>query len=443
MASLTILETSDAFSAEWERLAARLKVELFCTDEPANAVARPGFALLVACGGTEDRALDFLNQLNRLGADAPLFVGANPDHRLAVEVMKRGAGGYFALPADIQRLETDLRSRFERISAKAVDQPSTSYDFSAIVGEHPSLKEALRLTALVIPSSSATVLITGETGTGKELFARAIHDNGPRVGNPFVAVNCSAVPASLLESEFFGHEKGAFTDARATKPGLFEIGDGGTIFLDEISAMPFELQGKLLRFLETHELRRVGGVNERTVDVRVLAAANLDLPALVRDGGFREDLYYRLAVVRIELSPLRERGSDAVLLARHFLASISESYGGTSAHLTDAAIRAISDHTWPGNVRELRNAIERGILLSGAGAIGPEHLAIESGGTREPARETVGSPLPFPASMEELERAAARATLDRCNGNKSEAARLLGITRARLYRILERAQRAD
>ncbi len=444
MASLTILETSDAFSAEWEKLAARLEVELFRTEEPAEAVARPAIGLVVACGGTEDRSLDVLNQLNRLGAETPLFVGASPDHRLAVEIMKRGAGGYYALPADIESLETHLRSRVERITADAAERPSPAYDFSAIVGTHPSLQEALRLTALVIPSPSATVLITGETGTGKELFARAIHDNGPRASKAFVAVNCSAVPANLLESEFFGHEKGAFTDARATKPGLFEIGEGGTIFLDEISAMPYELQGKLLRFLETRELRRVGGVNERTVDVRVLAAANAELPALVRDGAFREDLYYRLAVVRIQLPPLRERGSDAVLLARHFVASIGESYGGAGTHLTEEAVRAISSHGWPGNVRELRNAIERGILLSSAREISPEHLAIESTPLVEPGQATTaGSPLPFPASMEQLESAAARAALDHCGGNKSEAARLLGITRARLYRMLERAQRTD
>jgi len=444
VASLTILETSDAFSAEWEALASRLQLELFRTRDAADAVARPGACIMVACGGAEAGAVDTLHLVTRLGGHDPLFVGAEKDHRLAVELMRRGAGGYFALPSDLGRLESEIERRVHESSERG-SAPASEYDFSAIVGTHPTIREAIRLAGLVIPSSSATVLITGETGTGKELFARAIHDNGPRARGPFVAVNCSAVPANLLESEFFGHEKGAFTDARAAKPGLFEIGDRGTVFLDEISAMPFELQGKLLRFLETRALRRVGGVSERTVDVRILAAANVGLPELVARGDFRADLYYRLAVVQIDLPPLRARGDDAVVLARHFLATLSEAYGEASATLTPAALRAISGHTWPGNVRELRNAIERGLLLSGGGAIEPSHLALgrmPGGPPVPPADLQSASPLPFPATMERLEAAAARATLEYCDGNKSEAARLLGITRARLYRMLERASEA-
>lgn len=444
VASLTILETSDAFSSEWGPLATRVGLEPFRTPNAADAVARPGTAIVVGCGGSEHGALEVLRELTRLGADGALFVGAQPDHRLAVELMRRGAGGYYALPGDMLRLEADLVTRRDHAAADAGPASANEYDFSTIIGTHPTIRAALRVAGLVIPSPTATVLITGETGTGKELVARAIHDNGPRSRRPFVAVNCSAIPANLLESEFFGHEKGAFTDARAAKPGLFEIGEGGTVFLDEISAMPFELQGKLLRFLESRELRRVGGVNERKVDVRILAAANVDLPALVKRGEFRDDLYYRLAVVQIELPPLRKRGSDGVLLARHFLATLADAYGESSGRLTPAALRAIERHRWPGNVRELRNAIERGLLLSGGGAIEPEHLAIDRSFAKRPAAEADRlSPLPFPATMDELEAAAARATLEHCGGNKSEAARVLGITRARLYRMLERAGESD
>ncbi|MFV1986991.1 MAG: sigma-54 interaction domain-containing protein [Gemmatimonadota bacterium] len=444
MASLTVLETSDSFSSVWTDLASRLGLDLFRTSDAAEAAARPAVAVIVACGGTESVVVDVLHRAARLGIEGPLIAGAEADHRLAVELMRRGAAGYYALPSDVGRLEAELTQLRDTSAGVDVGVPGpTEYDFSAIIGAHDSIAGALRLAEKVIPSSTATVLITGETGTGKELFARAIHDNGPRASKPFVAVNCSAIPSNLLESEFFGHEKGAFTDARAAKPGLFEIADGGTVFLDEISSMPFELQGKLLRFLETRELRRVGGLKSRIVDVRILAAANVDLRGMIQRREFREDLYYRLAVVRLELPPLRARGSDRTLLARHFLAELSETYGQHDSSLTSSALRAIERHPWPGNVRELRNAIERGLLFAGGQAIRPEHLAIEAvagAPAAAPGRGGAECPIPFPATIDELERAAAVATLALCEGNKSEAARVLGITRSRLYRLLERAR---
>ncbi len=446
MASLTVLETSDSFSSVWTDLAGRLGLDLFRTSDVTEAAARPAVAVIVACGGAESAAVDVLHRAARLGVEGPLIVGAEADHRLAVELMRRGAGGYYALPSDVGRLEAEIAQLRDAARIDGSVPGLTEYDFSAIIGSHDSILAALLLTEKIIPSPTATVLITGETGTGKELFARAIHDNGPRSRKPFVAVNCSAIPPNLLESEFFGHEKGAFTDARAAKPGLFEIADGGTVFLDEISAMPFELQGKLLRFLETRELRRVGGLKSRTVDVRILAAANVDLRGMIQRREFREDLYYRLAVVRLELPPLRARGSDRTLLARHFLAELSETYSQPDSALTPSALQAIERHAWPGNVRELRNAIERGLLLAGGQAIRPEHLAIEAV-TGAPAVASSGSgaesPIPFPATIDELERTAAVATLALCDGNKSEAARVLGITRSRLYRLLEKARISD
>ena len=436
---LVVILCSDAFEKLWGALAERLAVDLVTFDEPAAAAGIRAMTTILACGGREAEAVDRLLEINAAGIGPALVVGAEADNRLAVQLMRAGAGGYFALPGDASRLESELIAR--RSEARgAPSPPPDHFDFRAIIGEHASLKLALERTARVIPAADATVLILGETGTGKELFARAIHDNGPRARDPFVAVNCSAVPGNLLESELFGHEKGSFTDARTAKPGLFELADGGTIFLDEISSMPVELQGKLLRFLETRELRRVGGLKSKPVNVRVLAAANEDLRALMRSGAFREDLYYRLAVIPIALPPLRERGDDILTLAHHFLAKLSLTYGVDEPNFTREAIRTMVGHTWPGNVRELRNAVERGLLLSGGAPISPDHLALEGASmdAASPASDAWG-PLPFPATLEQIETAATLAMMKRCRGNKSEVARGLGITRSRLYRIIARA----
>ncbi len=323
--SIVVAGTAEAFSQVWAPLADRLGIELVREEAPGPVSGRGTVAVLLSCGGQEEGAIELLHEAARAGIDGPLVVGAVEDHRLAVELMKRGAGGYYALPGDVERLEQDLGRRIEglgvRVSGEALETfQQNAYDFGAILGEDESLRSALDRAARVIPGGRATIMITGDTGTGKELLAQAIHYNGPRSGQPFVPVNCSAIPANLLESELFGHERGAFTDARAAKPGLFEVADGGTLFLDEVATLPIELQGKLLRVLETMEVRRLGGVRDTKVDVRILAAANVDLAGEVRDGRFREDLFYRLAVITIRLPPLRERGDDPILLARHFLA---------------------------------------------------------------------------------------------------------------------------
>lgn len=440
---LIVILCSDAFAKLWSALAERLNAELVTFDEPSAAAGVRGMATILACGGQEQAALARLHELSRAGVGPAIVVGAEADHRLAVQLMRAGAEAYFALPGDASRLESELISRYAGAQEEAEPPPTDEFDFSAIIGEHDSLKAALDLTARVIPGGRATVLILGETGTGKELFARAIHDNGPRAREPFVAINCSAIPGTLLESELFGHEKGSFTDARTAKPGLFELADGGTIFLDEISTMPVELQGKLLRFLETRELRRLGGLKTTVLDVRILAAANEDLQALMREGTFRKDLYYRLAVIPIGLPPLRDRGNDVLRLARHFLAELARTYGVEAPNFTRDAIETMERHLWPGNVRELRNAVERGLLLAGGAPIGPQHLALDhsaTDGTSVAAVGGGGGPLPFPCTLEELETAAALAMLERCDENKSQTARGLGITRSRLYRILGRAR---
>ena len=437
-----MISPGDSFGEVWDDLADRLGLETRRLEAPEPVRANRSAAEVLVCAGREGRAVELLHDAQRVGLDAPLVVGAERDHRLAVTLMRRGASAYYALPGDLEQLEEELRGRLgERGEGEATtgELGRAEHDFSAIVGRDPELSAALERASRVIPRGSATVLIQGETGTGKELLAQALHYNGPRAEEPFVPVNCSAIPSNLLESELFGHEKGAFTDASTAKPGLFEAADGGSLFLDEVATLPLELQAKLLRVLESGEVRRVGGVRSSQVDVRIVAAANVDLRERVASGEFREDLYYRLAVVPIRLPPLRERAGDVRVLARHFVASLSEEYGMEPPEIDPGAMERMERHPWPGNVRELRNAIERALLLCDGSTVRPADLALEE--TAPVGDASASSPaggLPFPATLEELEEAAVERMIELCDGNKSEAARRLGIPRSRLYRVLKR-----
>jgi transcriptional regulator with PAS, ATPase and Fis domain len=306
------------------------------------------------------------------------------------------------------------------------------YDFSRMLGNSGLLQSALRRTARVIPRGASTVLITGETGTGKELVARAVHYNSSRASASFVEINCTTLPENLLEAELFGFEPGAFTDAKSAKPGLFEVAHGGTLFLDEIADLSLPLQSKLLRVLEEKRIRRLGAIREVDIDVRIIAATHVDLPHAIHHGRFRQDLYYRLNVVPIRLPALRERGEDVMVLAEHFLDRFSTQYEIRRPPLTPDIRRALRGHLWPGNVRELRNAMERAVLL-GDGNLFVEDLFPDEGS----AMQLPGA-LPFPATMEQIEAAAAKAMVDRCGGNKSEAAKALAISRKHLYVLLSR-----
>jgi two-component system response regulator HydG len=409
----------------------------------APSVSRPGAArarsaasaVLLLGGGSESQALDFLAESTL--TTPHYLIGAAADHRIAAAALQSGARDYFALPDDLdllrrclERLAREAASRAE--AGRFADAERRATGFEAIIGSSPALGQTLDQAARVAPLRDLTVLIGGETGTGKELLARALHYGSPRAGDPFVEVNCAAIPANLLESELFGHERGAFTGAVAAKPGLFEIAHGGTLFLDEIATLPLELQPKLLRALETRRIRRVGGQQGRQVDVRVIAASHTDLGQAVRRGEFREDLYYRLNVVTLVLPPLREREGDVELLARRFVEGIASFYGLPVPELSQETRTALRAHRWPGNVRELRNVLERAVVLSPPGTLrlGP----LDAAGGPPPGSAGV---LPFPAPLAEVVRTAAQAMLDLTGGNKSEAARRLGISRPRLQRLLD------
>ncbi|MEO5814306.1 MAG: sigma-54 dependent transcriptional regulator, partial [Gemmatimonadaceae bacterium] len=436
VAELRVLVLSEAFQSEWEQLAKSSWLTLVTVTDPAQLVPRTDTLTMIAAGG-EEAKLEWALREMPAGNERVVGVGADTSHRLAAAVVRAGADDYFALAEDLGALREWVKDGAARLRAlvdagKFAEEERGAVQFEGILGTSESLTAALARATRVIKHGGVTVLITGETGTGKELLARAIHYNGPRRDAPFVDVNCAAIPENLLESELFGHEKGAFTGATGMKPGLLQLADGGTLFLDEIGHLALPLQGKLLRALEERAIRRVGGMRAIPFDVRLIAATHVGLAAAVQRGEFREDLYYRLNVVPIELPPLRSRRDDIKLIARHFLDRFRREYDVPHMELSPEALRVLCDRRWPGNVRELRNTIERAVLLADGTSISEADVA--DAAHASPAAGTSG--LPFPATIGELSRAAARLMLDFTGGNKTDAARRLGISRPRLHRLL-------
>jgi two-component system response regulator HydG len=435
---LVVLSLSDSFSAMWPTLADQTGLAYAPIDTPAGFDRLTGAIGVVSAGGAEEELEAAIRQTagRQNGAMQIAAVGARADHHLASSLVRAGASTYFCLPEDSALLGSWLRDRAEALQADGrrlefAAAEASKFRFDGVLGDSAALRAALARAARIIPHASVTVLLTGETGTGKELVARAIHYNGPRRGAPFVDINCAAIPEQLLESELFGHEKGAFTGATVAKPGLFELANGGTLFLDEIGHLPLVLQGKLLRALEERVIRRVGGTRSIAIDVRVIAATHVELAAAVARREFREDLFHRLNVVPIELPALRARRDDIPLLARHFLGRFAGEYGLPLPSLSADADRALSRRQWSGNIRELRNLMERTLLLTSKPTLDADDFA-------EPAPVHASSEvLPFPATMAAITRAAAHSMLAYCGGNKSEAARRLGISRPRLQRLLD------
>ena len=348
----------------------------------------------------------------------------------AVEAMKLGAYDYVNKPFNLDEVAAIVSKALEtgrlRREVKTLrSSQGREYGFDAIVATSPAMLAVKTLLARVANSPASTVLLTGETGTGKDLAAKAIHYNSDRAAKPFVTVTCSALPEPLLESELFGHERGAFTDARQLKRGLFETADGGTVFLDEIGEMTPNLQAKLLRFLEDKTFKRVGGLNDIHVDVRVVAATNRKLESEVEAGHFREDLFYRLQVLPIVLPPLRERVGDIPLLANYYIGRYNAEFRKRVRGLTPGAMAVLQEHPWPGNIRELRNAIERAMLLLEGEWIRAEDVTAV-------VRTSASVLFRLPAEgvrLEDVERQLLIQALERAGGNQTQAGHLLGINR--------------
>jgi transcriptional regulator with PAS, ATPase and Fis domain len=308
-----------------------------------------------------------------------------------------------------------------------------------IIGNSPAVRQVIDLSHRVAASRSATVFLVGETGTGKELFARGVHAASPRTADPFVAINCAAIPESLLETELFGHEAGAFTDARTLKKGLFEIAGSGTIFLDEVAELPLKLQSKLLRVVEDRKFRRVGGHAELNLLARIVTGTNVPLEPAVLQGTFRADLYYRLNVVRIELPPLRERHGDVRLLAGYFVKRHADGDDRPLLRISDAALDVLDSYGWPGNIRELRNVIERAVVVCAGDIIEPHHISLQRRSLVPIAEIREGVTIHIPPegkSLDVIMHEAIHATIGITGGNLSAAARLLGISRPTLARKL-------
>jgi DNA-binding NtrC family response regulator len=375
-----------------------------------------------------------------------LVVFADRDSQQATETLELGVRNIFLKPVNFPQLDGLLSAAGRSVAQQARQQREHArieqeFRFERIVGQSPAILESVDLARRVAESSATSVLILGESGVGKELFARAIHGESPRKQGPFMEVNCAAIPRELLESELFGHEKGAFTDATQTRVGLFEAAEGGSVFLDEIGELPLTLQAKLLKFLDSKIVRRVGGSRDIPVDVRILAATNRELISEVKQGRFREDLYYRLNVVPIEIPPLRAREGDPVLLARLFVERVARKLGRT-VRLSTEGEREISRYHWPGNVRELSNVIERAVLLARTEEIGPAELSVPTAGIGgSESDELSGFNITIPpqgVSLPAVERAVIQAAIDRAGGNVVEAARLLKIGRGSLRSKMRR-----
>ncbi len=441
----TILVVDDEQLVRWS-LRERLEEEGFQVEE-ADTGARAvemfeqglyDLVLLDYCL-PDGNGIDLLRKMLEHDPDPPIvMMTAHSSVEMAVEAMRLGAYHYTRKPFTLDEVcvvvnkaleTTRLRREVRRLLARE----NELHGFSRIIGESDAMQRVKETLRKIAVSPASTVLITGESGTGKDVAARTIHSQSDRRDSPFMNITCSALPETLLESELFGHERGAFTDAKQQKKGLLEQADGGTVFLDEIGEMAPSLQAKLLRFLEERAFRRVGGNTDIRPDVRVLAATHVDLKEAIKDGGFRSDLYYRLAVLHVRLPALRERRSDIELLVQFFVDSFNREFKRNVRGLSAGALRLLENYPWPGNVRELKNTIERGVLLCDSDRLDVDDfrgLVQEKNDSRSFALPPEG------LNLRDLERELVIQALEKAGGNQTRAADLLGLTRDQIrYRI--------
>ncbi|MBS1831740.1 MAG: sigma-54-dependent Fis family transcriptional regulator [Acidobacteria bacterium] len=385
--------------------------------------------------------IDFIRKIREQDLPTPVVVmTAVGTVENAVDAMKAGANDFLPKPFSFDHLQTVVEKALEVRALRDENRQlkealGHKYQIGNMIGRSPAMQEIFGTVMRVAPTR-ATVLLCGESGVGKDMIARAIHQNSPRRDRPFVKINCTSIPENLMESELFGYEKGAFTGANITKPGKFEQADTGTVFLDEIGDVPATIQVKLLRILQEREFERLGSNKTRQIDVRVVAATNVDLRAALEEGTFREDLYYRLNVMPIDVPPLRERKEDIPALAEFFVRKLAKEMGSPAETIGDDAMQKLVGYYWPGNVRELQNVVERSLVLASTQVIHANDIKLDVSPNRAKALAPGDGFLPEGVSLEEHEQSLIREALKRANGNKSQAARLLGLTRNALrYRL--------
>lgn len=407
--------------------------------------SEPPDATLLDLRLPDGNGLDLLKEVLDVDPNVvPIILTAHGDISTAVDAVKLGAYNFLEKPPKLEDLVITLEKGLEtRALKRAVTglRKQAGWQFAGveIVGRSEQMQRVVDLVSKVAVTEGTTVLLRGESGVGKEVVARAIHARSPRADFPFLEINCTALPEALLESELFGHERGAFTDAKERKLGLLEVADGGSVLLDEIGDLPLGSQAKLLRFLETRTFKRVGGVRDIKVDVRIIASTNKELEQAVREGGFRRDLYYRLNVVPIVIPPLRERPEDVRPLAEFFLDAMTKSLRRPARTISKTALDMLTRYAWPGNVRELRNVIERATILEEGPEILPDHLPDELRLGSSAIDLSPGYALPPGGiDLDALEKDLIRQALEQAKGNKTRAASLLGMTRDRLRYRLEK-----
>ncbi len=394
--------------------------------------------------------LAVLKKIKDVDPDIPvIMMTAYGEIETAVEAIRGGAYDFLQKPFQLEKMKVSIRNAMDSSTMRAEledirKRERETFGFKNFIGRSAVMTSVFETIKKIGASKATTILIQGDSGTGKELVARAIHESSGGARSPFLEINCAALPETLLESELFGHEKGAFTDAKFRKKGLFELAEGGTIFLDEIGEMGITLQSRLLRVIENKTFRRVGGVKDLRVNTRIIAATNRDLKKAIEEGRFRNDLYYRLKVIPIHLAPLRERTEDIIPIANHFIASFNREFKKNVKKVGPDLGALLESYSWPGNVRELKNVIERAILLEADEEILPHHLPPEIVQGESTPKQVAGTSALdglYPISLEEMERLLIERTLHESAGNKSKAARVLGISRQtlrekiKLYRI--------